>query len=75
MSRRDRSVVTLAALFARGQTAEPRFYLDLALDSGVTPKEISEIITHLAFYAGWSNAMSAVAITKDVFAARQIGRK
>ena len=73
LSARDRSIVTLAALIARGQTAEMRFYLDLALDSGVTPKEISEIITHLAFYAGWSNAMSAVAITKDVFAARQVG--
>ena len=49
------------------------FYLNLALDNGVKPAEISEIITHLAFYSGWANAMSAVAVTKDVFAARKIG--
>ena len=73
LSARDRSIVTLAALIARGQTIELPFYLNLALDSGVKPKEISEIITHLAFYSGWANAMSAVAVTKDIFAARKIG--
>jgi 4-carboxymuconolactone decarboxylase len=45
----------------------------LALDHGVKPVEISEIITHLAFYAGWGNAMGAVAAAKDVFAERKIG--
>jgi len=70
---RDRSIVTLAALIARNQTIEMAFYLNLALDSGVKPREISEIITHLAFYSGWANAMSAVAVAKDVFAARGIG--
>jgi 4-carboxymuconolactone decarboxylase len=70
---RDRSIVTLAALIARNQTIEMPFHFDLALDNGVKPREISEIITHLAFYAGWANAMSAVAIAKDVFAARHIG--
>ena len=70
---RDRSVVTLAALIARNQTIEMPFYLGLALDNGVKPREISEIITHLAFYAGWANAMSAVTVAKDVFAARNIG--
>jgi 4-carboxymuconolactone decarboxylase len=73
LSPRDRSIVTLAALIARNQTTEMPAYLDLALDSGVKPGEISEIITHLAFYSGWSNAMSAVSVAKDVFAARQIG--
>ena len=73
LSPRDRSVVTLAALIARNQTIEMPFYLGLALDSGVKPREISEIITHLAFYAGWANAMSAVTVAKDVFAARNIG--
>src|SRR6266498_1940750 len=58
---RDRSIVTLAALIARDQTIEMPYYVNLALDNGVTPREISEIITHLAFYAGWANAMSAVA--------------
>src|SRR5947209_7418356 len=70
---RDRSIVTLAALIARNQTIELPFYLNLALDNGVKPREISEIITHLAFYSGWSNAMSAVVAAKDVFAARNIG--
>jgi len=73
LSARDRSIVTLAALIARNQTIEMVFYLNLALDNGVKPREISEIITHLAFYSGWANAMSAVAVAKDVFAARGIG--
>lgn len=73
LTMRDRGIVTLAALVARGQTIELPFYLNLALDNGVTPKEVSEIITHLAFYSGWSNAVSAAAVTKDVFAARKIG--
>ncbi|MGO7550593.1 carboxymuconolactone decarboxylase family protein, partial [Rhizobium leguminosarum] len=58
---------TLAVLIARNQAVDLKHYLDVALDNGVTPTEVSEIITHLAFYAGWSNAMSAVAATKDVF--------
>ena len=70
---RDRSVVTLAALIARNQTIEMPYHFALALDNGVKPREISEIITHLAFYCGWANAMSAVAVAKDVFAARHIG--
>jgi 4-carboxymuconolactone decarboxylase len=50
-----------------------RSYVVLALDNGVKPAELSEIITHLAFYAGWANASAAVAVVKDVFAARKIG--
>jgi 4-carboxymuconolactone decarboxylase len=73
LSARDRSIVTLAALIARNQTIGMAFYVNLALDNGVKPAEISEIITHLALYSGWANAMSAVAVTKDVFAARKIG--
>lgn len=73
LSPRDRSIVTLAALIARNQTIEMPYYLNLALDNGVKPSEISEIVTHLAFYSGWANAMSAVAIAKDVFAQRAIG--
>lgn len=67
LSRRDRSIVTLAALIARSQTGEMPYYLNVALDNGAKPGEISEIITHLAFYSGWPNAMSADAITKNVF--------
>ena len=70
---RDRSIVTIAALIARNQTSEMPYYLNLALDNGVKAREISEIITHLAFYAGWANAMSAVSVAKEVFAQRKIG--
>jgi 4-carboxymuconolactone decarboxylase len=73
LSVRDRSIVTLAALISRNQTVELPGYLELALDNGVTPAEISEIITHLAFYAGWGNAAAAVAATKGVFTRRGIG--
>lgn len=70
---RDRSIVTLAALIARNQATELPHYLILALDHGVKPQEASEVITHLAFYSGWGNSMSAVAAAKDVFAKRKIG--
>jgi 4-carboxymuconolactone decarboxylase len=73
LSARDRSIVTLAALIARNQTVQMPYYLNLALDNGVRSSEISEIITHLAFYSGWENAMSAVVIAKDVFRKREIG--
>ncbi len=73
LSARDRSIVTLSALIARDQTAELPHYLNLALDSGVKPAEISEIITHLAFYAGWGNATDAVRTARSVFAGRGIG--
>ena len=73
LSRRDRSLVTVAILIARNQTLDLPHYINLALDSGVTPRELSETITHLAFYSGWSNAMAAVAVTKDIFAQREIG--
>ena len=70
---RDRSIVTVAALIARNQTIEMPHYFNLALDNGVKPREISEIITHLAFYSGWANAMSAAAVARDIFAQRKIG--
>ena len=73
LSPRDRSIVTVAALIARDQTVELPYYLGLALDNGVSPAEISEIITHLAFYAGWANAMDAVPLARDVFKSRNIG--
>uniref|UniRef100_UPI003208A90D carboxymuconolactone decarboxylase family protein n=1 Tax=Bradyrhizobium sp. Oc8 TaxID=2876780 RepID=UPI003208A90D len=73
LSPRDRSVVTVAALIARDQTVELQHYLALALDNGVKPAEISEIITHLAFYTGWANAMNAIPATRDVFKSRNIG--
>ena len=73
LTSRDRSIVTIAALIARNHTIEMPYYFNLALDNGVKPSEISEIITHLAFYSGWANAMAAAAVAKDVFADRKIG--
>ena len=73
LSPRDRSVITVAALIARIQTIEMPFHFALALDNGVKASELSEIITHLAFYAGWANAMSAVAVAKEIFHQRGIG--
>src|SRR3974390_2253156 len=73
LSPRDRSIVTVASLIARSQTIEMPHYFNLALDNGVKPGELSEIITHLAFYSGWSNATFAVAAAKDVFEQRGIG--
>ena len=66
LSPHDRSVVTVAALIARIQTIEMSFHFALALDNGVKPGELSEIITHLAFYSGWANAMSAVAVAAQI---------
>jgi 4-carboxymuconolactone decarboxylase len=67
LSERDRGIVTVAQMIASNQTAELAFYTDKALDDGVTPAEISEIVTHLAFYSGWENAMSAIPILHEVF--------
>jgi len=72
LSARDRSIVTLSALIARNQTIEFELYLKFALDNGVTAREVSEIITHLAFYSGWGNALAASNIARDVFARRKI---
>lgn len=72
LSPRDRSLVTLAALIARSESEGMADYIGFALDNGVTPAEVSETITHLAFYAGWQNAMGAVAAAASVFDARRI---
>ena len=73
LSPRDRSLATAAALIARNQTIGMEHYFDLALANGVQPGELSELITHLAFYSGWSNALGAVAVAKDVFDQHGIG--
>jgi 4-carboxymuconolactone decarboxylase len=69
---RDRSLVTVAALVAGGHTRQMPGHFNRALDNGVKPSEIAALITHLAFYAGWPNAISAVAVAKDVFAQRGV---
>lgn len=72
LSRRDRSLVTIAALISRNDTSELPRYLNIALDNGINPAEIAETITHLAFYAGWPNATSAALVTRNVFVQRHI---
>src|SRR5258706_956910 len=72
LSPRDRSIVTLSVLIARNQTVEMPYHLNLALDNGVKPGEISEIITHLAFYSGLANATSAGLGTPTRFAQTRV---
>ena len=67
LSPRDRSLVTVAALVALYRTNELPTHLKLALQNGVTREELVEVITHLAFYAGWPTAATAVAIARRVF--------
>ena len=68
LSKRDRSLITVATLVALGREKQLDGHLARALQNGVTKDEISEIITHLAFYAGWPAAMTGAQIAKDVFA-------
>ena len=63
-------MVTVAALIAAGQSAQIAYHLNRAMDNGLTHTEAGEVITHLAFYAGWPNAFSAVAVAKEVFERR-----
>lgn len=72
LSPRDRSLGTVAALIAGSRAVELSHQMDLALDHGVTPAELSEVITHLAFYSGWASAMTAVDAAKHVFARHNI---
>lgn len=73
LSSRDRSIVTLSVLIARNQVAEMPFQFRFALDNGLKPAEISEMIAHLAFYSGWGNATAASAVAKHIFDERGIG--
>jgi 4-carboxymuconolactone decarboxylase len=67
LSKRDRSLVTVAALIALNRPDQLRSHLIKARENGVKQEELVETITHLAFYAGWPNAVSAIAVAKDVF--------
>ncbi|HEX8960083.1 MAG TPA: carboxymuconolactone decarboxylase family protein [Geobacteraceae bacterium] len=68
LSKRDRSLITVAALVAMNRPEQLRFHLDKALDNGVTKEELIEVVTHLAFYAGWPNAMTAIVTAREQFA-------
>jgi 4-carboxymuconolactone decarboxylase len=67
LSPRDRSLVTVAALTAGGNAEQLTYHLGLARQNGLTETELTEAITHLAFYAGWPRAMSAMAVARQVF--------
>ncbi|HLZ39867.1 MAG TPA: carboxymuconolactone decarboxylase family protein [Candidatus Sulfotelmatobacter sp.] len=66
LSKRDRSLATVAALVAMNRPDQLRFHLGYAVQNGVTKEELIEVITHLAFYAGWPSAMSATMVAKEV---------
>jgi len=70
LSPRDRSLVTVSALVATGQVAQIAYHLNRAMDNGLTRDEASEVMTQLAFYAGWPNVFSALPVVKDVFEKR-----
>ena len=67
LSKRDRSLITVAALVALNRTDQLRFHLQRALENGVKRQELIEEITHLAFYSGWPTAVNAVTVAKEVF--------
>jgi 4-carboxymuconolactone decarboxylase len=66
LSKRDRSLITCAALVALYRPEQFRFHVQLAMRNGVTSEELAELITHLAFYAGWPSAVQAAQIADDV---------
>jgi len=67
LSKRDRSLVTVAGLIALNRPDQLRSHLVRARENGVTQEELIETITHLAFYAGWPNAVTAIAVAREVF--------
>jgi 4-carboxymuconolactone decarboxylase len=67
LSKRDRSMITCAALIATGKTEQMEFHFPNAIKNGVTQEELVEMITQLAFYVGWPSAMSAMTKAKQLF--------
>ena len=67
LSPRDRSLVVVSVLIATGKPEQLRGHLGRALDNGLTPAEASGVLTHLALYSGWPNAVSAVGVAREVF--------
>jgi 4-carboxymuconolactone decarboxylase len=67
LSKRDRSLITCATLVALQRPDQLRIHLERALENGVTKDELSELITHLAFYSGWPTAVTAAGIAKEIF--------
>ncbi|MCZ6533407.1 MAG: carboxymuconolactone decarboxylase family protein [SAR324 cluster bacterium] len=71
LSKRDRSLITVAALVASHRPMQLKTHIGRALDNGVTKEEIAEIITHLAYYAGWPAAMTAAQGAVDVYESKE----
>jgi 4-carboxymuconolactone decarboxylase len=67
LSKRDRSLVTVSALIAMNRPDQLRSHLVRARENGVAQDELVEVITHLAFYAGWPSAMTAISVARDLF--------
>jgi 4-carboxymuconolactone decarboxylase len=67
LSPKERSLITVAALTAGGNAEQLAYHLQFAKDNGATEEELIEAITHLAFYAGWPKAMSAMSVAKQIF--------
>lgn len=70
LSLRDRCLVTICSVIATAQTAQLAFYLNRAMDNGVSRMELSEVMTQVAFYSGWSSVYTALAVVKEVFEGR-----
>jgi 4-carboxymuconolactone decarboxylase len=71
LSKRDRSLITCAALVALQRPDQLRIHLERALENGLTKDELGELITHLAFYSGWPTAVTAAGIAQEIFDKRQ----
>lgn len=72
LSPRDRSLITCAALVTNGSTEQLRGHLARAKANGLTETDLKEVIIHLAFYAGWPRAMSAITVAKEVFGVGEV---
>jgi 4-carboxymuconolactone decarboxylase len=71
LSKRDRSLITCTALVAMGKTEQMTTHFPRALGNGVTKEELVEMITHMAFYAGWPSSVSAALKAREIFAEQQ----
>ena len=70
LSKRDRSMITIAALVAMKGHDEVRAHISRALDNGVTQEEISELLTHITFYIGWPAGVNGARVAQEVFDSR-----
>lgn len=67
LSPRDRSLISISSLITGGDTEPLKLYLNNAIENGLSEEELIEVMTHLAFYTGWSKAISAIKVAKEVF--------